>query len=91
MAPQFRGKSRVLSSSRRWEAVTDEERVRTELEGVDQVGLSPKARQIRLTALWLVPVALAIERIDQWVASADVSSKEGPRHRWRIQGWHPLS
>jgi hypothetical protein len=28
-------------------------------------GLSPKARQIRLTAVWLIPVAVAIERVDQ--------------------------
>ncbi len=27
-------------------------------------GLSPKARQIRLTALWLMPVALAIDRVE---------------------------
>jgi hypothetical protein len=28
-------------------------------------GLSPNARQIRLTADWLIPVAAAIERVDQ--------------------------
>jgi hypothetical protein len=37
-------------------------------------GLSPKLRQIRLTALWDMPAALAIERVDQWVASSGVSS-----------------
>jgi len=30
--------------------------------------LSPNARQIRLTAVWLMPVAAAIERVDQCVA-----------------------
>jgi hypothetical protein len=34
-----------------------------------------KARQIRLTADWDMPVAFAIERVDQWVASAGVSSR----------------
>ena len=33
-------------------------------------GFSPKARQIRETADWLMPVALAIERVDQCVASS---------------------
>ena len=33
-------------------------------------GLSPNARQMRLTAVWLMPVAAAIERVDQCVASA---------------------
>jgi hypothetical protein len=28
-------------------------------------GFRPKARQIRLIALWLMPVAAAIERVDQ--------------------------
>ncbi len=37
-------------------------------------GLRPKARQMRLTADWLIPVASAIERVDQWVASRGVSS-----------------
>jgi len=31
-------------------------------------GFSPNARQIRLTALWLIPVAAAIDRVDQCVA-----------------------
>ena len=33
------------------------------------------ARQIRLTAAWLMPVALAIDLVDQWVASVGVCSK----------------
>jgi hypothetical protein len=37
-------------------------------------GLSPKARQIRLIVLWLIPVAAAIERVDQCVALAGCSS-----------------
>jgi hypothetical protein len=36
--------------------------------------LSPNARQIRLTADWLIPVATAIERVDQCVASRGCSS-----------------
>jgi len=37
-------------------------------------GCSAKARQIRLTALCESPVAAAIERVDQWVASAGCCS-----------------
>src|SRR6266480_1567292 len=37
-------------------------------------GFSPKARQMRLTADWLIPVAAAIERVDQCVALAGLSS-----------------
>ena len=37
-------------------------------------GFSPNARQIRLTALWLIPVAAAIERVDQCVAVLGCSS-----------------
>jgi len=37
-------------------------------------GFNPKARQIRETADWLKPVALAMERVDQWVASAGMDS-----------------
>ena len=33
-------------------------------------GFSPNARQMRLTAVWLIPVAAAIDRVDQWVAFA---------------------
>jgi hypothetical protein len=36
--------------------------------------LRPKARQIRLIALWLSPVAAAIDRVDQWVASGGCSA-----------------
>src|SRR5829696_681133 len=38
-------------------------------------GLRPNARQMRLTAVWLIPVARAIDRVDQWVAPWGVSSK----------------
>ena len=38
-------------------------------------GLSPKARQMRETADWLIPVALAMDLVDQWVASIGVSSR----------------
>jgi hypothetical protein len=31
-------------------------------------GLSPNARQIRDTAVWLNPTCLAIDRVDQWVS-----------------------
>src|SRR5215210_7095965 len=37
-------------------------------------GLSANARQIRLTADWLIPVAAAIDRVDQCVASFGCSS-----------------
>ena len=37
-------------------------------------GLSPNARQMRLIADWLIPVADAIERVDQCVASLGCSS-----------------
>ena len=37
-------------------------------------GLSPNARQIRLIADWDMPVAAAIDRVDQCVASGGVSS-----------------
>ena len=37
-------------------------------------GFNPNARQIRLTALWLIPVAAAIERVDQCVAVRGCSS-----------------
>jgi hypothetical protein len=36
--------------------------------------LSPNARQIRLIALWLIPVAAAIERVEQCLAFAGCSS-----------------
>ena len=38
-------------------------------------GLSPKARQIRLTAVWLIPNARASDRVDQCVASFGELSK----------------
>jgi len=36
--------------------------------------LSANARQIRLIALWLIPVAAAIDRVDQCVAFAGCCS-----------------
>ena len=36
-------------------------------------GLRPNAFQIRLTVGWLIPVALAMPRVDQCVASAGFS------------------
>jgi hypothetical protein len=38
-------------------------------------GFNPNARQILLTADWLIPVAVAIDRVDQCVASTGVSSR----------------
>jgi hypothetical protein len=32
-------------------------------------GFNPKARQIRLIADWDIPIVLAMDRVDQWVAS----------------------
>src|SRR6059058_974806 len=37
-------------------------------------GFSPNARQIRLTAVWLIPVAAAIDLVDQCVAHRGCSS-----------------
>jgi len=36
-------------------------------------GFSPNARQMRDTVGWLIPVALAMSRVDQWVASLGLS------------------
>jgi len=44
------------------------------LNASDWCGVSPKARQIRLTADWLIPVAAAIDLVDQCVALAGCSS-----------------
>jgi hypothetical protein len=52
-----------------------EERVRREFEGLGPVRWSPKARQMRLTAVWDIPSVRAIERVDQWVAAGGVSSR----------------
>ena len=46
----------------------------TSLNARRRCGLSPNARQIRLTADWLIPVAAAIDRVDQCVAPAGCSS-----------------
>src|SRR5437763_15914214 len=45
-------------------------------------GLRPKARQIRLTADWLIPVAAAIDLVDQCVAppAAPQSVSDHPLH-----------
>ena len=43
----------------------DKERVGLSLKVSTRWGFRPKARQIRETADWLIPVALAIERVDQ--------------------------
>jgi len=37
-------------------------------------GWSPNARQIRLIDVWDIPVALALDRVDQWVAVRGFSS-----------------
>jgi hypothetical protein len=47
----------------------DELRVRRQLPCLHQAGLRPNARQIRETADWLIPVAAAIDRVDQCVSS----------------------
>jgi len=41
---------------------------------IRRCGFSANARQIRLIALWLIPVAAAIDRVDQCVASVGCSS-----------------
>ena len=43
-------------------------------QAASRCGLSPKARQIPTMAVWLIPLAWAMERVDQWVASVGVSS-----------------
>jgi hypothetical protein len=55
--------------------LVDELRVGGELEVLGAMGLNPKARQIRLIAVWFRPVASAIERVDQWVAFGGCSSR----------------
>ena len=37
--------------------------------------LEPKGPPDGRSAVWLIPVAWAIDRVDQWVASVGVSSK----------------
>lgn len=44
------------------------------LKGSARCGCSPKARQIRETAVWERPTSRAIERVDQWVASFGIDS-----------------
>jgi hypothetical protein len=48
--------------------LVDELRVPRQLPGLLKVGLSPKVRQIRETAVWLSPTCLAIDRVDQCVS-----------------------
>jgi hypothetical protein len=48
--------------------LVDELRVGRQLPVWTRCGLSPKVRQIREMAVWLIPVALAIDRVDQWVS-----------------------
>ena len=52
----------------------DEQRIQGELERLDLMRLERERRQIRLTAVWLIPVAAAIERVDQCVALAGCPS-----------------
>ena len=49
--------------------------VRAGIARAIETGSKAKARQMRLTAVWLIPVAWAIERVDQWVAFVGVSSR----------------
>src|SRR5271166_1795524 len=44
-------------------------------------GCSAKARQMRLTAVWLMPLALAISRVDQCVAALGLDSRVRVRTR----------
>ena len=52
----------------------NEERVRRQLEGSVRWGCKPKARQIRLSVLWLRLQRRAMDRVLQWVASLAVVS-----------------
>jgi len=45
----------------------DEEWIGGQLEALGP--MRPKARQIRVMVVWLIPTSAAIERVDQWVAS----------------------
>ena len=47
-------------------------------------GWSPKARQIRRMVVWLIPTALAIERVDQWVASVGLLLQGLDDHRFDL-------
>ena len=53
----------------------NEQRIGRQLERLRAMRLNPKARQIRQTALWLRPVAVAIARLLQCVASSGRVSK----------------
>jgi hypothetical protein len=41
---------------------------------IRRLDLALCVHQIRLTAVWLMPVARAIDRVDQWLATLGVSS-----------------
>ena len=49
-------------------------------------GFKAKARQMRQTAVWLSPVALASERVLQCVASAGVASRVVVTARSTVRG-----
>jgi hypothetical protein len=55
--------------------LVDEQRIGGQLEGVEQSGFRPNARQIRLTVECDIPAFAAIDRVDQCVASAGISSR----------------
>ena len=65
------------------------------LKDSTRCGWSPKARQMRLTADWLMPVASAIDRVDQCVASAGALLERLDDHRFDAvaadASWHPGS
>jgi hypothetical protein len=68
-AQHHRGLGRVQVQPTQVTDLVDELRVSGQLPGLPSCGLRPNARQIRLTAVWLISVARAIDRVDQWVAS----------------------
>jgi hypothetical protein len=54
--------------------LVDEQRVGRQLEVLGSMRLKANARQIKLIDVGLIPIALAIERVDQCVASTGFSS-----------------
>ena len=52
-----------------------QQRIGRQLEALAAMRLQSKARQIRLMAMWLKPVAWAIVRVLQWVAPRGALSK----------------
>jgi class 3 adenylate cyclase len=73
-AEHDRGLGRVQIQLDHVTHLVDELRIRESLNVSLNCGFNPNARQIRLTADCDIPVALAIERVDQCVASTGVSS-----------------